>query len=106
MSFIDIDSDEYVRALRLARKLCDKSSNVSILIYVAGHGFSYGQEDYLIPINTELLLHYNQHDYRGILTQLRLCSLSNLLENFKTSSSEQNISVICFWDLCRTEWLK
>ena len=63
MSFIDLDSDEYIRALRLARKMCDKVENVSVLIYVAGLGHNYCHEDFLIPINTKLLLHNNHHDY-------------------------------------------
>ena len=106
MAFIDLDSDEYIRALRLARKMCDQVDNVSVLIYVAGHGHNYCHEDFLIPINTKILLHNNHHDYRGILSQLSLCSLSNLLENFKPTLPDQNISVVCFWDLCRREWIE
>ncbi len=105
MAFIDLDADNYLRAVRLARQICDQAESVSVLIYIAGHGYNYLSQDYLIPINTKLLLHHNNHDYKRILySSLSLCSLSNLLESFKPLYLDQNISVVVFWDLCRREW--
>ncbi len=106
LAFVDLDAENFMRSLRLVRQLCDQAESVSVLIYVAGHGYHYLKEDYLIPINTKMLLHRNNHDYRRIMySSLSICSLSSLLDNFRPSYPEQNISVVCFWDLCRREWL-
>lgn len=106
MSFLDVDVDGYLRALHMAREVCDRSKSVSVLIYVGGHGHNYVKEDFLIPIDTKKMLHNNNHEYRRIYSSLNLCSLSNLLANFKPTSPSQNISVVCFWDLCRRTWIE
>ena len=105
MAFVDLDADNFLRAIHLFRQVCDKASNVSVLVYVAGHGYNYMKEDYLIPVNTKMLLHHNKHEYRRIVnSSLSLCSLSNLIESFKPLSLDQNITVHCIWDLCRRDW--
>ena len=101
IAFTDLNAEQFLRAIRAVRKICDMAESVSLLIYVAGHGHNSYSEDYLIPIDAKSLLHQNNHDYRGIHASLNLCSLSNLLENFKPV---ENISIVCFWDLCRREW--
>lgn len=106
MSFLDVDVDCYLRALHMAREVCDRSKSVSVLIYVGGHGHNYVKEDFLIPIDTKKMLHNSNHEYRRIYSSLNLCSLSNLLANFKPASPSQNISVVCFWDLCRRTWIE
>ncbi len=103
-SFLDLDADSYLRALYAVRKIYSAAQSVSVLIYVAGHGYNCAKEDFLIPINTETLLHNNSHEIRNIRHgNLSLCSLNNLLDNFKPVTKEQNVSVVCFWDLCRGE---
>lgn len=104
LSFLDLDAESFLRALHVARDICAKASSVTVLIYVAGHGHNYVKEDFLIPINTKVLLHNNNHEYNKIYSSLNLCCLSNLLESFRPAFPGQGVSVVCFWDLCRRTW--
>lgn len=103
MPFVDLDADSYLRFIRLFQKICEEAENVSVFIYVAGHGYNEKNQDFLIPSNIRSIYHANNHEYGPAYSQLRSCSLENLLENFR-STEHTKFTVTCFWDLCRTKW--
>jgi hypothetical protein len=104
VSFVDLDSEQYLRVIKFFRQLCLGAHNISVLVYVAGHGFNYNKQDYLIPIDSRILMHNNSHDYHGIEKLHGMSSLENLFEIFSTDSLSQKFSLVCLWDLCRVSW--
>jgi hypothetical protein len=104
VSFVDLDSEQYLRVIKFFRELCLGAYKVSVLVYVAGHGFNYNKQDYLVPIDSRILMHKNDHTYQGIEKLYGMSSLENLFENFSTNSLLQKFSLVCLWDLCRVSW--
>lgn len=77
-------------------------------IYVGGHGFNNGHDDYLFPIDFQENYHENNHEIDSFLSyNLRKCSLAKLIENFaqlvliNENDNKKEINLICFWDACR-----
>lgn len=105
LSFIDLNADEYLRAIRLVRNMCESAKHVSVLVYVAGHGIHSNRHDFLVPVDSVSIVHTNAHNRRCLDHFISLCSLNNLLENFISDDSTGKFNVICLWDLCRKSWL-
>ena len=103
LSFIDLNSSDYLRAIRFLRDICESADRVSVMVYVAGHGYRYNHEDFLIPVDACKLIHHNNHDVRYD-QMFSLSSLNNLLENFISEDSRDKYNVIVLWDLCRADW--
>ena len=114
MAFIDLSSEEFLRAIRFFKNMCDSVDHVSLLIYVCGHGHGHHNKhhnkDYLIPINSRKVIHDNNHETHGLDKDFSLSSLDNLLENFipdddlLSFNPNKKYNIICLWDLCRNEW--
>jgi hypothetical protein len=107
IAFIDLNAEDYLRAIRFFREICETAEHVSILVYVSGHGYQANHHDYLIPIDSRLILHRNGHKKHGINHIYSLNSLDNLLENFISDPltyPKKKYTVVCLWDLCREEW--
>ncbi len=104
ISFIDLNSEEYLRAIRFFRSICEQAERVSVMLYVAGHGYHFKHQDFLVPINARKLIHLNGHNTRGLNQTFSMSCLDNLLENFISEERKQKYNVICLWDLCRQNW--
>lgn len=108
LAFIDLNAEDFLRAVKLFKRICDKADHVSVLVHVMGHGHNYNHHDYLIPIDAKLKIHNNNHAYHGIMNMISISNLHNLLEVFISDINvdpNKKFYVVCFWDLCRSQWL-
>jgi len=115
LSFLDLDAEGFLRAVRYFKEICEGAKSISIFIYVGGHGFHNQYDDHLVPIdvlednhamhqhldfNTIIKQNINVDPFRSI--KLRWCSLKNLFENLvQLSHDNRLVYVTCIWDLCR-----
>ena len=115
LSFLDLDAESFLRAVRYFKEICEGTQSISIFIYVGGHGFHNQYDDHLVPIDVQEdnhAMHHNldfgnnfeQNIHANTFTsnKLRWCSLKNLFENLvQLSHDNRLVYVTCLWDLCR-----
>lgn len=107
MACIDLEATNFLRMIRLFREKCYQAKNVLAFVYIGGHGFHRGTDDYIVPSDIQALLHEDHdrlNDKFYFKQSLGLCSLTNLLENFVAEENETHkvTYLTCFWDLCRS----
>ncbi len=103
MSYLDIDTDGYLRALKLLREVCAGAKNVLLFAYAGGHGIRIGLNDIFVPADLQSILHHFHEDPIDS-PLIKAGSLTNLVEMFSGTDSDDvacNFSLNCFWDLCR-----
>ncbi|CAF0896417.1 unnamed protein product [Brachionus calyciflorus] len=107
LAFVDMNADDCLRSVKLFKKICDQADRVSVLLHVIGHGHTYSHHDYLMPVDTRLKYHLNNHQYHGLLHEISISNLHNFLELFISDDRlepNKQFYVVVFWDLCRSQW--
>jgi uncharacterized caspase-like protein len=115
ISFVNVSANDFNRALRLLKWLCEYADRVFALVYVAGHGHHCKNNDYLVPTDARHYYHINEHKDEHFLASSNECSLLRVLETFVEKnpqqeregfrhehSKEEKFTVRILWDLCRS----
>lgn len=124
ISFVNVNVNDYMKALSLLKKLCKPACRAYVLVYVAGHGHNCKNLDYLVPVDARMYFHMNDHKPEYFLANSKGSSLVQLMQTFseinnekkqEVSSSEtadlvadvehancDKLTVRVLWDLCRS----
>lgn len=100
MSFINLNTREYKRSLKLFKRLCEPANKVFVLVYMTGHGFNNFGKDNLVSIDSQR--HYHLNGHRNFLKESTSLSLNYLMECFVSPPDHDKFHVGVFCDFNRT----
>lgn len=98
--FKDLNSVNYLDNIHHIKDICLKK-NAQVVIYVAGHGFNNGFDDFLIPNDIFDYYHSSNHDERLYSNYSTTCGLQCLLRAFEFDEFNYQLNLGVWWDLCR-----
>lgn len=82
LAFIDLNTEEFLRVIKLVELICQNANQVMILFHVIGHGKNYKSHDFLLPRDYFIEYHYNNHIYFD--DDFKAANFKTFMENFRT----------------------